>query len=181
VVAGHHCHVLQVAVTAFLAYRAIMGVVDHQPLDDAGAERLGFLIVARDPAVVGRRSHARHDQAAAGIVFVAVLLDRALAAGAHATQRGMPAEVGNIEAEGQAGLQQVICPVDFVVFTIYMNSGHGCTVFLPVIRVLLMEYLWRTRRGKWSPNIPGRSAYLVMPARTRRSACRPWPSGRCRP
>src|SRR5690606_36023783 len=91
VVAGHHRHVLQVAVTAFLAYRAIMRVVDHQPLDDAGAERLGFLIVDGNPAVVGRRGHAGHDQAAAGVVLIAVLLDRTLAAGAHATQRGVPA------------------------------------------------------------------------------------------
>src|SRR5690606_14751092 len=145
IVAGHHRHVLQVTVTTFLAHRAIMRVVDHQPLDDAGAEGLGFLVVDRDPAVVRCGSHARHDQPAAGVVLVAVLLDRALAAGAHATQRRVPAEIGDIKAKGQAGLQQVVRPIDFVVFTIYMNSGHGCPAFLPVIRALLMEFRCASR------------------------------------
>src|SRR5690606_11376360 len=48
VVAGHHRHVLQVAVTAFLAHRAVVRVVGHQPLDDAGAEGLGLLVVDAD-------------------------------------------------------------------------------------------------------------------------------------
>ncbi len=124
VVAGHHRHVLQVAVTAFLAHRAVVRVVDHQPFHHAGAEGLGFLVFDGDPAVVGGGRHAGHDQATAGVVFVAVLLDRALAAGTDAAQRRVPAEIGNIEAEGQTGLQQVVRPIDFVVFAVYVDSGH---------------------------------------------------------
>src|SRR5690606_6470986 len=124
VVAGHHRHVLQVTVATFLTYRAVVRVVDHQPLDDAGAEGLGFLVVDGDPAVVGGRRHARHDQPAAGVILVAVLLDRTLAAGADAAERRVPAEVGDIEAERQTGLQQVVRPIDFVVFAVYVDSGH---------------------------------------------------------
>lgn len=53
VVAGHHRHVLQVAVTAFLAHRAVVRVVGHQPFDDAGAELLGLFVFDGDPGVVG--------------------------------------------------------------------------------------------------------------------------------
>src|SRR5690606_26920839 len=154
VVAGHHRHVLQMAMPPFLAYGTVMRVVDHQPFDDAGAERLGFLVVNRDPAVIRGGGHAGHDQPAAGIVFIAVLLDCALAAGAYAPQRRVPAEVGHIEAEGQAGLQQAVRPVDFVVFTIYMNSGHGCTVFLPAVRVLIMEFRVCAGGGNGHPTSP---------------------------
>ena len=99
VVAGHHGHVLQVAVTAFLTDRAVVGVVGHQPFDDAGAERLGFFIVDGDPGVVGGWGHARHDDATTGVVLVGVLLDRTLATGTDATESGVPAEIRNIEAE----------------------------------------------------------------------------------
>ncbi len=53
VVAGHHCHVLQVAVTAFFADWAVMRVVGHQPFDDTGPEGLGLFIFDGDPGVVG--------------------------------------------------------------------------------------------------------------------------------
>src|SRR5690606_19693113 len=95
VVAGHHRHVLQMAVTAFLAHRAVVRVVGHQPFDDAGAERPGLFVVDADPGVVACRGHAGHDDAAACVVLVAVLLHRALAAGTDAAQRRVPAEVGD--------------------------------------------------------------------------------------
>ncbi|MNH81968.1 hypothetical protein D3C73_343480 [compost metagenome] len=98
VVAGHHGHVLQVAVTAFFAHRAVVRVVGHQPFNNTGAERLGFFIVDGDPGVVGGRRHAGHDDATTGVVLVGVLLDRALAASANAAQGRVPAEIRNIEA-----------------------------------------------------------------------------------
>src|SRR5690606_34636424 len=58
VVPGHHGHVLQAAVTAFLAHRAVVRVVGLQLLVDAGAERLGLLVVVDDPGVVGGGRHA---------------------------------------------------------------------------------------------------------------------------
>ncbi|MNM98725.1 hypothetical protein D3C81_1112630 [compost metagenome] len=104
VVAGHYRHVLQVAVTAFLAHRAVVRVVGHQPFDDAGAERLGLFIVDGDPGAVGGRGHAGHDDTTAGVVLVGVLLDRALPAGANATKRRVPAEIRDVEAERQTRL-----------------------------------------------------------------------------
>ena len=99
VVAGHHRHVLQVAVTAFLTDRAVVGVVGHQPFDNAGAERLGLFIVDGDPGVVGGWGHAGHDDTTTGVVFVGVLLDRTLATGTDATESGVPAEIRDVEAE----------------------------------------------------------------------------------
>ena len=104
VVAGHYRHVLQVAVTAFLAHRAVVRVVGHQPFDDAGAKRLGLFIVDGNPGAVGGRGHAGHDDTTTGVVLVGVLLDRALPAGADATERRVPAEIGDVEAERQTGL-----------------------------------------------------------------------------
>lgn len=98
VVAGHHGHVLQVAVTAFLADRAVVRVVGHQPFDDTGAEGLGFFIVDGDPGVVGGGRHAGHDDTTTGVVLVGVLLDRALATGTDATESGVPAEIRDVEA-----------------------------------------------------------------------------------
>lgn len=129
VVAGHHGHVLQVAMTTLLAHRAVVRVVGHQPFDDAGAEGLGLFIVDADPGVVGGRGHAGHNDAPARIVFIAVLLDRALAAGADAAERRVPAEVRDIKTEGQAGLQQVVRPIDFEIVAVYVDSGHGSSVF----------------------------------------------------
>jgi len=53
VVAGHHCHVLQMAVTAFLTDRAVVRVVGHQPFNDAGAKHFRFFVIDGDPAAVG--------------------------------------------------------------------------------------------------------------------------------
>ena len=124
VVTGHHGHVLQVAVATFLAHRAVVRVVGHQPFHHAFAELLGFLVVDGNPGVVRGGCHARHDQAAALVVLVGVLLDRALAAGTNAAQRRMPAEVRNIKSHGEAGLQQVVRPIDFKGLAVYVNSGH---------------------------------------------------------
>ncbi len=104
VVAGHHRHVLQVAVTAFLADRAVMRVVGHQPFDDTGPEGLGLIVFDGNPGVVGGWRHAGHDDTTAGVVLVRVLLDRALATGANAAKGGVPAEIRNIEAKRQTCL-----------------------------------------------------------------------------
>src|SRR5471032_2273428 len=104
VVAGHHGHVLQVAVTAFFADRAVVRVVGHQPLDNTGAEGLGLIVVDGDPGVVGGRRHAGHDDTTTGVVLVGVLLDRALATGANAAEGGVPAEIRNVEAQRQTCL-----------------------------------------------------------------------------
>ena len=98
VVAGHHRHVLQVAVTAFFAHRAVVRVVGHQPFDDAGAKHFRFFVFDGNPASVSGRGHAGHDDTTTGVVLVGVLLDCALAAGADAAQGRVPAEIRNIES-----------------------------------------------------------------------------------
>ena len=104
VVAGHYRHVLQVAVTAFFADRAVVRVVGHQPFDDAGAKRLRLVVFDGNPGAIAGRSHAGHDDTTTGVVFVGVLLDRTLAAGTDATKRRVPAEIRDVEAERQTGL-----------------------------------------------------------------------------
>src|SRR5690606_17711011 len=98
VVPGPDCHVLQVAFAAFLADGAVVRVVDHQPFDDAGAEVAGLGLVEADTRAVGGGGHAGHDDAAFGVVLVAVLLDGALPARADGAHRGVPAEVRQVEA-----------------------------------------------------------------------------------
>ena len=58
------------------------------------------------------RGHARHHDLAVGVVLVFELLDRALPAGAHRAHRRVPAEVGQVEPEREAGVQQVLRGVD---------------------------------------------------------------------
>ncbi len=131
VMTGHDGHVLQMTVTALFTDRAVVRMVGHQPLDDAGAKGFRLLVIDRDIGVVLDRCHTGHDQHAALVVGILVLLDRALAAGAHAAQRRMPAEIGNVEAQRQAGVQQIVTAVDLVVLAVYMNGCHEACL-LPV-------------------------------------------------
>lgn len=62
--------------------------------------------------------------ATALVVGILILFHRTLAAGADATERRVPAKIGDVQTKGQTGLQQVICPVYLVLFTVYMNGGH---------------------------------------------------------
>ena len=124
VVAGHHRHVLQVAGAALFTDRTVVGVVGHQPLHHALAKRLCLFILDGDVAAIGGRSHAGHDQPTALVVGILILFDRALAAGANATERRVPAEIGDVQTQRQTGLQQVIRPVYLVLFAVYINSRH---------------------------------------------------------
>jgi hypothetical protein len=79
-VSGHHGHVLEVALASFVADRTIMGVVEHEPLDDRCPESLHLGIVDGDSGTVFGRGHAGHDNPPAGVVLVRECLDRALPA-----------------------------------------------------------------------------------------------------
>ena len=61
----HDGHVLKMAFTAFIAHRAIMGVIQHQPFNHAGAEGYRVLILNRKARSFGRRPEAGHHQLAA--------------------------------------------------------------------------------------------------------------------
>ncbi len=123
--AGHHRHILQVAVAALFTDRTVVRVVGHQPLHDAFAELFRFVVVNRNKGAIGCRRHAGHHQATTGIFRVLILLHRALAAGTNATQRRMPAKIRNIEAERQTRLQQVVRAVYLIFFAVYMNRSHS--------------------------------------------------------
>ena len=104
-VAGHHGHVLEVALAALLAHRAVVGMVLHQPLDhlsaevgreSAGARRLALGSADADTHAVLHRHQARHLQPSALVGFVLVLDDRAQPAGAHRPHGRVPAEIGEV-------------------------------------------------------------------------------------
>ena len=82
--AGHHRHILQVAVAALFADRAVVRVVSHQPLHHAFAELLRFAVVDRNKGAVGCRSHTGHHQATTRVFRVLILLHRTLAASTDA-------------------------------------------------------------------------------------------------
>ena len=130
IMAGHHRHVLQVTVPALFTHRAVVGVVDHQPFHYTGTEGFGFLIVDINAGLVCGRRHAGHHQHALVVVLVLVLFDRALAAGAHTAHGRVPAEIRNIQAEGQTRLEQVVGSIDRIALSIHVNRRHdACLSF----------------------------------------------------
>ncbi len=108
VMAGGNGHVLQMAGAGLLAHRAIMRMIDHQPLDHPRAEIAGLLISDRDPQPVADRGHARHHDLADVIVRSAIDPHRALPAGAGRAERAVPAEIRNVDAIGEADREQIL-------------------------------------------------------------------------
>ena len=85
-----------------------MGMVHHEPLGDTGAHLAGLGIIHGNAHPVGHGSHAGHHDTSPRVVGVPEKLDRALSAGAHGMQRGMPAEIGEVEPQGEADLEEVL-------------------------------------------------------------------------
>ena len=123
-VTGHHGHILKVAVSALFTDRTVVRVVGHQPLHNAFAELFRFFVINRNKGAFGGWRHTGHHQATTRVFRVLILLHRTLAASTDAAQRRMPAKVRNIEAKRQTSFQQVVRPVDFVFFAVYMNRSH---------------------------------------------------------
>ena len=132
-VTGHHGHVLEVALAAFLAHRAVVGMVLHQPFDDLaaeirrerrGARRLAVRGADPDPQAILDGHHAGHLQPAALVRFVPVLQHRAEAAGTDRAHGGVPAEVGEVELLGQAGVEEILTVGQVVVLAVYVDAGH---------------------------------------------------------
>ena len=67
--AGHDRHVLEMALAALVADGAVVGMVRHEPLDDAGAELPRLGVVDGDARPVGGRGHAGHDDPAPACPF----------------------------------------------------------------------------------------------------------------
>jgi hypothetical protein len=118
----HHRHVLEMAFAAFIAHRAVMGVVDHQPLYHGSPELHGFGVVYGNTHPFAHRGHAGHDDFTTGIVFVPEPFYGAQPAGSHRPQGGMPAEMGHIKTQGKAGMKQVQVFSCFVGFAFDMDG-----------------------------------------------------------
>jgi hypothetical protein len=97
IVARHDGHILQMATPAFIANGAIVRVIGHKPFYNLAAKRFGGFVGHRYPQTVFYIFHATHHQFAMGIVLIFKHLHRALTAGAHTAQGGMPAEIWQID------------------------------------------------------------------------------------
>ena len=105
IVPGHDRHVLEVAFASLIADRAVMRMVQHEPFDDARPEGPRLGIIHGEAHAVGHGSHAGHDDPAARVLLVPKQLHRALPARAHGMHGRVPAEVGEVEPQGQAGVK----------------------------------------------------------------------------
>ena len=124
VVPRHHRHVLQVALAPLVADGAVVGMVDHQPLDHLRAEGAGLGVLDRDPRPFRRRGHAGHHEPAGLVRLVAELLHRALPASPHGSHRGVPAEVGEVELERETDIEEVAGGVDLVRLPVDPDLRH---------------------------------------------------------
>ena len=89
-------------------------VMSHSMTPARNARASGSSMDSRIPSL--DRRHAGHDDPALGVMLVLEQLDRALPARADGMQRRVPAEVGQIEAEAEAGLEQVLARLHLVGF-----------------------------------------------------------------
>ena len=113
-VARHDGHVLKMAFAPLVADGAVVGVIGHEPLDVAGAKCFRLGVVNGYPRPLDGRGHAGHDDPALPVLFVPEELHGALPAGPHGMHGRVPAEVGQIKAQRQTGLEQVLPVCDCV-------------------------------------------------------------------
>ena len=98
VVAGHHRHILQVAVAALSADRAVVGVVGHQPFHHALRKLLASASSIAIKVLSAAGSWDITDDRACRFRRCTVS-PHTLAAGTPRSQCRVPAEIGNIKAE----------------------------------------------------------------------------------
>lgn len=125
VVVGYYCYVLQVVVIVFFVYWVVVWVVGYQLFDDVGVELFGFFVFDGDLGVVGGGGYVGYDEVIMFVVFVGVLFYCVLVVGVDVIECWVLVEVGNVEIEGQIGLQEVVCIIDFECFVVYVDSGYG--------------------------------------------------------
>lgn len=61
---------------------------------------------------------------AVGVILITELLYRAHPAGPNGVQRGMPAEIGDVEAQGKACVKEILSFGNFIRDIIYVNFGQ---------------------------------------------------------
>jgi hypothetical protein len=129
IVSCHYSHILEMAFSAFITNRAVMRVIDHEELDYVLPESQCFRVVNRDARTVLNRSHAGHHDPSALVMLVFKLFHSTLPAGPYRMQRGMPAEIWYIEAQGKACMEQVVPFMNSIRLIIYINSRHSSFSF----------------------------------------------------
>ena len=164
IMAGHHRHVLQVTLAAFVAYRTVMGMVQHHSLNNAGAKSNRFGIENGNAGLGHGRRHAGHDDSPASILVILKLLDGALTACAYRTQGGMPAEVRQVEPERETGVQQVLLRICFAGFAVDVDGSHQ------VLQGQRFSFMCRSKSSRKNFNAlcrgsaaPGANAQKVCP------------------
>ena len=120
----HHRHVLKMALAPFVANRAVMWMIEHEPLDDAPPEMDHLRIVDGYAHSVLNLCHAGHDDLALCVLIVAELFHRALPARADGPECRMPAEIGYVEAEVETSLKKVLAIFDIVRLIFYVYRCH---------------------------------------------------------
>jgi len=141
--ASHDRHVLKVAFTALITHGTVMGMICHQPLDVAGAEFSSFRIIDGQACTISGRCHAGHDYPPAPVFFIPKYFYGTLTAGPHGMQGRVPAKMGYIEAQRQAGMEEILSVSDLIRFVIYVNSGQqsppGALSFFDVTHKIVTE------------------------------------------
>ena len=130
-VPGHHRHVLQVALAALVADRAVVRVAEHHELDHLGAEadRLGVEDVHLRALL--RLGHAGHGDLALLLALAVgpVQAHGALAAGADGPEDRVPAEERQVEAQGEGDVEHVAALFGLVLGAVDDDGdelGRGC-------------------------------------------------------
>src|SRR5271169_5266983 len=104
----HYCHILKVALPSLITNRTVMRMIYHEPLDDACPERPGVGIIDRNAHPLCSRCHTGHDNFSLGVMLISELFYGTEPAGADRSKGRMPAEVGNIESQGEACIEEVL-------------------------------------------------------------------------
>ena len=188
-VPGHHRHVLEVALAALVADRAVVRVAEHHELDHLGAEadRLGVEDVHLRALL--RLGHAGHGDLALLVALAVgpVEAHGALAAGADGPEHGVPAEERQVEAQREGDVEHVAALFGLVLGAVDDDGdelGRGCfaaaahhvvplhrrrvRAAAPVVAAAVRRCGARSRRGTGAARS---RAAASRPARGRRSTC----------
>src|SRR5260370_30838600 len=141
-----------------------MRMIEHESLDNSGAEGGNLRIIDGDVSAFSSGRHARHHDPAVRIVLVLELFHGALPASAHRPQRRMPAEIWQLKALRKTPVEQILVRVHLVWFFVNVDGRH---TYLQGQRCSLMcrskssrKYFNALRRGSAAP---GASAQNVLP------------------
>ena len=122
-----------------------MRVIGHHPLHHVFPKGLCLFVIDRDIGAITGWCHTGHDKTAALVISILILFHRTLSASTHTTQGRMPTEIGDIKSKRKAGLEQIISPINLVLFAINMDSRH-IVLFLIMLPALGEKVRLNTRQ-----------------------------------